>query len=124
MKQKILKVFLGIVVGIVIVLSSIILFFKYEFDWKRTTIAKFENQENGYSVVFQEIGSAFLFGSSDVRVLLKDERGKVVDKIVSEIGNDGSTLGKWNITVSWTHTGVHITFHGQEQKDEFHEMYW
>lgn len=83
-----------------------------------STIAVYENEDTGHSVIFEEIGVPFFFGPSTVKLTLKDENGKKIDEVRTEISNDGSTLYKGNATVIWNETGVDITLHGCEQEDK------
>lgn len=124
MKKQIIKTVIGVIIGIVVAVLMIALYLGYQVEWKRTTIAVFENEETGYSVVFQEIGTAFLFGPSKVEVSLEDEAGKTVDEITARIYNDGSNLFKGNLSVSWMDTGVQITLHGEEQEDKIYTLSW
>ena len=116
--KKALKVIFGVIGTILILLALMILFFMYQMNWKRTKIAEFENSENHYSVILQEIGSPFLFGPSDVRVILKDAKGTARDDLRTSIANDGGSLSSYNILVNWTASGAYITLRGQEQQDE------
>lgn len=94
----------------------------YMFEFARTTIAEFENEATEYGVTFQEVGSAFLFGPSDVRVVLEDEAGRNVAVVEDAIMNDGGALDAGNITVEWTDAGALVTLHGSEQEDAQHMM--
>lgn len=96
----------------------ILLIYLYQTSWKRTTITKIENEQNGYSVVFKEIGTPFLFGESDVVVKVKNDKGRTIARIRENIGNDGKPIGEWNISVVWKATEVCITLCGEEQPDE------
>lgn len=116
--KKALKVIFGVIGTILILLGLMILFFMYQMNWKRTKIAEFTNSDNHYSVILQEIGSPFLFGPSDVRVILKDKRGIAVDDVHTFISNDGGRLSEYNISVSWMPDGAIVTLRGQEQRDE------
>lgn len=124
MKKHIIKTIIGIIIGFVIAVLVITLYFGYQVEWKRTTIAVYENEDAGYSVVFQEIGTAFLFGPSKVEVSLEDENGRTVDSVTDRIYNDGKTLRKGNISVSWTDIGVQITLNGEEQEDKTYTLSW
>ncbi len=116
--KKILKNVLIVIGSILILLALFLLFFMYQMNWKKTVIAEFRNEENGYEVILQEIGSAFLFGSSDVRVILKNAKGTATDDLSTSIANDGGSLSAYNISVEWIPTGAHIILRGEEQGDE------
>ena len=122
MKSKYFKVFLIIVACIAIVLMSLILFAGYEMEWKRTTIAEFENKSTGYKVIFQELGITVFFGKSDVRVALVDSNGRTVGEIKDSIANDGGKLDEENISVVWQSDGVEITLYGEEQENRSYKL--
>ena len=120
MKKKILLCFIIIVVIIVLLLASQAVYWKYQLSWKKTTISTVTNEENGYSVTLQEVGQAFTFGPSDVRVILKNEKEKSIAKIDDIIHNDGKRLTDKNISVIWDDSAVTIILSGEEQKDKHH----
>ena len=111
-----------VVLTILLLLSSFFLYAKYQMSWKRTSIAVYENDENGYRIVFEEIGEAFTFGPSHVRITLKDEKGKEVNFVDTHISNDGARLYEENAQVLWEDDKVQITLIGCEQEDEIIEF--
>lgn len=123
MKNKLMKIILGALAGIVLSVSMLALYFEYQMEWKKTTIAEYDNAETSYKVVFQEVGEPMLFGPSKVKILLKDETGETLDAVTTRIYNDGSSLHNGNLTVIWTEEGVQITLHGDEQVDEIYELH-
>ena len=116
MKKRIIKCVVAIVSVVAVLLSSEVIYNQYIYNWKKTTIATFENM--GYRIIFQEIGLAFTFGTSKIKITLEDESGKSISEIEDKIYNDGKSLGGRNITVVWNDTEVSITLHGEEQKDK------
>lgn len=117
MKKQIIKSVLAVVMGISFLLLADALFSVYEMEWKKTVITELKNEETGCSVVLQEIGSPFSFGPSMVQVILKNEKGNILDEAEDRIYNDGKNLYAGNISVVWTDTGVDVTLHGEEQED-------
>ena len=91
-------------------------------NWKITTIATYENVENGYSVVFEEIGEAKFFGPSHVRVTLNDENGLRIDYVETTILNDGARLYEDHAFVLWKNDKVEITLDGSEQEPQIIEF--
>lgn len=124
MKSKPLKITLAVLVGIALSVSVLILYFGYQMELKKTTIAVYNNVESNYRILFQEIGEPFTFGPSEVEIALEDETGKTLDAVTTRIYNDGGNLDKGNLTVTWTDGGVQIAIHGDEQEDEIHELYY
>ena len=120
MKKRIIKCVVAIVSVVAVLLSSEVIYNQYIYNWKKTTIATFENM--GYRIIFQEIGLAFTFGPSKIKITLEDESGKSISEIEDKIYNDGKSLGGRNITVVWNDTEVSITLHGEEQRDKVHVM--
>lgn len=111
-------------VVIFLVVGAFFLYVKYESSWKKTTIAVYNNTDNGYEVVFEQVGEAFTFGPHNVKITLKDANGKKVDHIDATIFNDGGTLTEHNTIVSWDDYKITITLRGCEQKDEVYEFYY
>lgn len=115
-----LKIIL-IVISVILVIALLFsLFLQYMFEWYLTDIAQFRDPETGYTVTFQEKGSAFLFGNSTVVVRLRSERGKVLDSFTASISNDGATLDADNIRVVWRGDSVEVTLLGSEQAPEIY----
>ena len=88
------------------------------------TIAEYTNDDNGYTVVFAQVGDAFLFGPHKAKVTLKDARGRKVASAVTTIYNDGAYLRQWNADVVWEADCARITIRGAEQEDEVIELYY
>lgn len=118
----ILKRVLITLLVIFLVVCAFFLFIKYELSWKKTTINIYNNIDNGYEVKFEQIGEALFFGDHDVRITLKDARGKKVDHIDATIANDGGTLTEYNAIVSWDNYKVKVTLRGSEQEDKVYEF--
>ncbi len=105
---------------VAVLLLSVVIYNQYIYNWKKITIATFENEHMGYSIIFQEVGETFSFGPSKIRVTLEDENGKSISEIDDEVYNDEKRLDERNITVVWEDTEVIITLHGEEQQDKVH----
>ena len=118
--KKISFVSVAAVIIFLILLLWSVADYVYTTEYKETTILKITNEENGYTVTFNEVGEAFLFGNSEVKVILEDENGEKITEIKDIIGNDGKRLGEENISVVWYEDEVRVTLHGEEQEDELH----
>ena len=90
------------------------------FDIK--TIGTYSNNENGYTVKYQEIGCAALFGPTKVKVTLYNERGRAKEWFSTKLFNDGKTPTDENITIIWLEDRVKIIISGEEQSDYIYEM--
>ena len=110
---------IGCVIFVIAILCGSIL---YQIFWEKTTIAIIENEELGYTVELQEVGTAFLFGPSSVRVILKNSSGRVIDRFTDKIQNDGGTLDEGNISVSWLADCVEVVLSGEEQENHIYQM--
>ena len=118
--KKISFVSVAVVIVFLILLLWPVADYVYTTEYKETTMVKITNEENGYTVTFNEVGEAFLFGNSKVKVILEDENGEKIAEIKDTISNDGKRLGEENISVVWCEDEVRVTLHGEEQKDELH----
>lgn len=80
-------------------------------------IASYE--KNGYTLFFQQLGDPqWPFGSTDVRLLLKNQQGKVINKYDTSIQDDGANAGERNIaSVEWFEDRVIVILCASEMKD-------
>ena len=80
-------------------------------------IASYE--KNGYTLFFQQLGDPqWPFGSTDVRLLLKNPQGKVISKYDTSIQDDGANAGERNIAlVEWFEDRVIVILCASEMKD-------
>lgn len=76
-------------------------------------------EENGYTIIFQQLGDPqWPFGSIDVRLLLKNQQGKVINKYDTSIQDDGANAGERNIaSVEWFEDRVIVILCASEMKD-------
>ena len=60
-------------------------------------------EENGYTLIFQQLGEPqWSFSSTHVRLFLKNQQGKVLNKYDTSIHDDGANACQRNIaTVEW-----------------------
>ena len=103
--------------------ALLVLGFIYVMEICTTTISTYENPENHYTIVFQAVGEPnFPFGSTTVKVTLRNQTGKKVKALTVDIHDDGRLAGEGNISVNWLEDAVEVTLHGSEQKDEVYHM--
>lgn len=76
-------------------------------------------EENGYTLIFQQLGEPqWSFGSTDVRLLLKNQQGKVLNKYDTSIHDDGANAGERNIaSVEWHEDKVIVILCASEMED-------
>lgn len=77
-------------------------------------------EENGYTLIFQQLGDPqWPFGSTDVRLILKNQQGKVLNKYDTSIQDDGANAGERNIaSVEWFEDKVIVILCASEMKDK------
>ena len=80
-------------------------------------IASYE--KNGYTLFFQQLGDPqWPFGSTDVRLLLKNQQGKVISKYDTSIQDDGANAGERNIaSVEWFEDRVIVILCASEMEN-------
>ena len=80
-------------------------------------ITSYEN--NGYTLTFQQLGEPqWSFGPTYVRLLLKDQQGKIIKKYDTSISDDGVDAGEHNIaSVEWFDDKVIVILQASEMED-------
>ena len=80
-------------------------------------ITSYEN--NGYTLTFQQLGEPqWSFGPTYVRLLLKDQQGKIIKKYDTSISDDGVDAGEHNIaSVEWFDDKVIVVLQASEMED-------
>ena len=76
-------------------------------------------EENSYTLTFQQLGEPqWSFGPTDVRLLLKDQQGKIIKKYDTSISDDGVDAGEHNIaSVEWFDDKVVVVLQASEMED-------
>lgn len=76
-------------------------------------------EENGYTLAFQQLGEPqWSFGPTYVRLLLKDQQGKIIKKYDTSISDDGVDAGEHNIaSVEWFDDKVIVVLQASEMED-------
>lgn len=83
-------------------------------------IATYNSPDGKYSLLFEQMGSPdWPFGSVDVRLTLKNQKGKKIKRISTYVHNDGASAREWNIKdISWNDDAVVVILQGAEMEDE------
>ena len=76
-------------------------------------------EENGYTLTFQQLGEPqWSFGPTYVRLLLKDQQGKILKEYDTSISDDGADAGEHNIaSVEWFDDKVIVVLQASEMED-------
>lgn len=76
-------------------------------------------EENSYTLTFQQLGEPqWSFGPTDVRLLLKDQQGKIIKKYDTSISDDGVDAGEHNVaSVEWFDDKVVVVLQASEMED-------
>ena len=83
-------------------------------------IATYQSPDKAYSLVFEQMGDpAWPFGPTDVRLTLKNPDGKIMDRISTQVFNDGGNASEDNIaSVSWNRNAVIVVLRSWEAEDQ------
>ena len=83
-------------------------------------IATYNSPNTEYSLVFEQMGDpAWPFGPADVRLTLKNSNGTVINRISTQVFNDGGSASEWNMkSVSWENDAVVVILQGAEMEDK------
>lgn len=110
------------VISVVVVLGSFMCWFRYETEYKITTISEYTSPNNKYTIRFQSVGEPFLFGPDEVKITLLDYTKKKIQTISESISNDGAKACEGNIKVKWFDEYVEIILSGEQQQDETYKI--
>ena len=83
-------------------------------------VATYNSPNTEYSLVFEQMGDpAWPFGPADVRLTLKNSNGKVINRISTQVFNDGGPASEWNMkSISWMDDAVVVVLQGAEMEDK------
>ena len=83
-------------------------------------VADYNSPNTEYSLVFEQMGDpAWPFGPADVRLTLKNSNGKVINRISTQVFNDGGPASEWNMkSISWMDDAVVVILQGAEMEDK------
>ena len=118
-KNKIVLIILSTLFVIVIAfIGTFVLWWNGAFD-KFIVREIVSYEENGYTLTFQQLGEPqWSFGPTYVRLLLKDQQGKIIKKYDTSISDDGVDAGEHNIaSVEWFDDKVIVVLRASEMED-------
>ena len=83
-------------------------------------IATYNSPDGEYSLVFEQMGDpGWPFGPTDVRLTLKNHDGKIIERVSTQVFNDGANASEYNIaSISWNDGAVIIVLRASEMKDK------
>ena len=83
-------------------------------------IATYRSPNGEYSLVFEQMGDpAWPFGSTDVRLTLKEHNGKIIERVSTQIQDDGANASEHHVvSVSWNNDAVVVILRGSEMQDK------
>ena len=83
-------------------------------------IATYHSPDSEYSLVFEQMGDpAWPFGPTDVRLTLKDHNGKIIERVSTQLNDDGTNASENNIgSISWNDDEVVVVLRASEMKDK------
>ena len=117
----ILTIFLISVVIVIVGFQLVIAFWNGTFNFLfPKEIATYVSPNGKYTLVFEQLGDPdWPFGGADVRLTLKDQKGRIIERVSSKIYNDGASASKKSIrSVSWRDDVVVVVLQGDEMPDE------
>ena len=83
-------------------------------------IATYHSPDGEYSLVFEQMGDPeWPFGPTDVRLTLKNHDGKIVERVSTQVFNDGGNASEYNVaSVSWNDDSVIVVLRACEMEDK------
>ena len=83
-------------------------------------IATYNSPDGEYSLVFEQMGDpGWPFGPTDVRLTLKNHDGKMIERVSTQVFNDGANASEYNIaSISWNDDAVVVILRGAEMEDK------
>ena len=79
------------------------------------------NSPNGeYSLIFEQMGDPqWPFGPTDVRLTLKNHDGKIIERVSTQLSDDGANASEHNIaSVFWNDDAVIVVLRASEMNDK------
>ncbi len=83
-------------------------------------IATYHSPDGEYSLVFEQMGEPqWPFGPTDVRLTLKNHDGKIIERVSTQLSDDGANASEHNIaSISWNDDAVIVVLRASEMKDK------
>jgi hypothetical protein len=122
-KNKIAKLLLGILGGILLILLWLWLLVVYSMNYATADVDTKTSDDGTYSVIMKSVGSPLFFSPADGRFVLKEGK-KTIVKYNFTVYDDGAGIRPsiWN--VEWQSDSVRIIVSGSEQSDHQYELYF
>ena len=121
MKKKKVKVVLSVIMAVLVCgLVVLVLYWNGAFNrFFPTDVAKVESPDGNYVLIYQQVGDPeWPFGSTDVRLVLKDRDGRKIASVNTSIADDGSAASEMNIkSVEWKEKAVVVVLQASEMDD-------
>ena len=119
---KIILIILSIVVALIIGgYLVIVAFWNGAFNFMLPNeIATYHSPDGEYSLAFEQMGHPdWPFGATDVRLTLKDHNGKIIERVSTQLHDDGANANEYNIaSVSWNIDAVVVVLRASEMEDK------
>ena len=108
MKKKKVKVVLSVIMAVFVCGFVVLVLY-----WK------LESPDGKYVLIYQQVGDPeWPFGSTDVRLVLKDRDGRKIASVNTFIADDGSAASEMNIkSVEWKEKAVVVVLQASEMDD-------
>ncbi len=83
-------------------------------------IGTYNSPDGEYSLVFEQMGDPqWPFGPTDVRLTLKNYEGEIIERVSTQLRDDGANASEHNIvSVSWNDDAVIVVLRASEMKDK------
>jgi len=83
-------------------------------------ITTYQSPDGEYSLVFEQMGDpAWPFGPTDVRLTLKNNNGKIIECVSTQLNDDGTNASENNIvSILWNSDAVVVVLRASEMKDK------
>ena len=83
-------------------------------------ISTYDSPDGKYLLVFEQMGDPeWPFGPTEVRLTLKNDDGKVIERVSVELQDDGANASEHNIvSVSWNDGAVIVILRASEMEDK------
>lgn len=83
-------------------------------------IATYNSPDEEYSLVFEQMGDPqWPFGPTDVRLTLKNHDGKIIERVSTQLSDDGANASEHNIaSISWNDDALIVVLRASEMKDK------
>ncbi|MBR5524978.1 MAG: hypothetical protein IKU51_06905 [Clostridia bacterium] len=83
-------------------------------------IASYTSPDGEYSLVFEQVGDPdWPFGSTEIRLTLKNGDGEIVERVSASLHDDGANAGEHNVaSVQWDDEGVTVVLRASEMENK------